>query len=93
MILNTILRSHLAIYFEVIKACIQAKKLPYTMTGHFGINCYCKIIHSFCQRNCLKIHVIIDELRDGYKPAALTTLTPYQIPQKFSLYYNLSLSS
>ena len=56
------------------------------MTGHFGI-------HSFCQRNCLKIHVIIDELRDGYKPAALTTLTPYQIPQKFSLYYNLSLSS
>ena len=54
------------------------KEIGEKLAKHFGIKCYCKIIHSFCQRNCLKIHVIIDELRDGYKPAALTTLTPYQ---------------
>ena len=73
---NTVLKSHLAIYFAVIKACIQAKKLPYGMTGHFGINCYCKIIHSFCQRNCLKIHVITDELGADYKTIALNLSTP-----------------
>lgn len=74
---NTVLKSHLAIYFAVIKACIQAKKLPYGMTGHFGINCYCKIIHSFCQRNCLKIHVISDLLGDVYKLIRTVVSTPW----------------
>ena len=74
---NTVLKSHLAIYFAVIKAWIQAKKLPYGITGHFGINCYCKIIHSFCQRNFLKIHVIIDDLGSDYKPITLKLSIPW----------------